>query len=387
MLAVHFGAGNIGRGFIGQILARSGYEICFVDVSDALVELLRSRKEYRVTLAEEGGESVLVRGVTAVNGKDAAAVSSAVASAALVTTAVGVNVLPHIAAAIAQGLRQRMLRKSPRLPVIACENAIGASTRLKEHVYSHLNPKEKEQADRFAVFPDAAVDRIVPLQKQGEPLEVTVEPFYEWVIDRSVLEEEVPPLSGVHFVEKLEPYIERKLFTVNTGHCAAAYLGFLRGCRTIQEAMADEWVAGLVPAVLGETGAVLVRKFGFPAEEHERYVRDILDRFRNPYLTDEVIRVGRSPIRKLSPGDRLAKPAREAAGYGIEPKHLALVMAAAFRFDVPEDPESVQLRKTVAECGLERAIERYTGFAGSDPVHRLIREADERLQHVHPVSR
>ena len=41
--AIHFGGGNIGRGFIGELLVRSGYEVTFVDVADALVERSCSR--------------------------------------------------------------------------------------------------------------------------------------------------------------------------------------------------------------------------------------------------------------------------------------------------------------------------------------------------------
>ena len=46
MKAVHFGAGNIGRGFIGLLLSQAGYEVCFVDVNEELVSELKARGEY-----------------------------------------------------------------------------------------------------------------------------------------------------------------------------------------------------------------------------------------------------------------------------------------------------------------------------------------------------
>jgi mannitol-1-phosphate 5-dehydrogenase len=379
MRAVHFGAGNIGRGFIGLLLSRSGYEVIFVDVNETLVSLLQQREEYSVSLANESQETTRVTCVTAISGKDISQVAEAIAHADLVTTAVGVNILKHIAEGIARGIEKRITLNHEPLHVIACENAIGGSSQLKEHVYSHLSEEIRLKADEQAAFPDAAVDRIVPIQHHEDPLHVTVEPFYEWVVDRSAMIKGFKEIEGVHYVDVLEPYIERKLFTVNTGHCCAAYLGYLKGYSTIQQTMKDSLITSKVEKVMEETGALLVNKYGFDPGEHKRYIHTILDRFRNPYLTDEVVRVGRSPVRKLSPNDRLVRPSLQAFERGIEPQNLAMAMAAALRFDAQEDPEALELQESIRTQGVSETVAKYTGIAVDHPIHALIIEQYDHM--------
>ncbi|OKP67392.1 mannitol-1-phosphate 5-dehydrogenase [Paenibacillus sp. P3E] len=373
MKAVHFGAGNIGRGFIGLLLSQAGYEVCFVDVNEAFVSQLQERKEYPVTLASEGQETVIVKNVTALSSvTHAEEVAAAVAEADLVTTAVGVTILKHIAGAVAEGIRRRVAVSAAPLHVIACENAIGGSAQLKELIYAKLDEESRAKADASVAFPNAAVDRIVPLQQHEDILKVVVEPFYEWVIDSSQMIPGYVPVEGVHYVDNLEPYIERKLFTVNTGHCSAAYLGYLRGYETIQQAMADEALTAQVREVLEETGAVLIQKHGFDQAQHSKYIDKILERFRNPALTDEVSRVGRSPLRKLSPNDRLVSPALQAYDRGLGYTALTRSMAGALLFDVKDDPEAVELQAAITELGTEAAVTKYTGIAADHAVHQSV---------------
>ncbi|MCM3627740.1 mannitol-1-phosphate 5-dehydrogenase [Paenibacillus glycanilyticus] len=379
MKALHFGAGNIGRGFIGLLLSQSGYEVIFSDVNQVLVSELRKRGAYTVTLANAAKDQLQVTGVTAIDGTKIDDVAAAVAEADLVTTAVGVNILKHIAAGIARGIQKRIDSGKGRLAIIACENAIGGSTQLKEHVYGHLDEETKAKASEIIAFPDAAVDRIVPIQHHEDPLAVTVEPFYEWVVDESAMFEGYKPVGGVHYVQNLMPYIERKLFTVNTGHCAAAYLGSLEGYETIQQAMADETIVRDVKATLKETGAVLVAQYGFDQTEHDRYIEKIIGRFRNDQLTDEVTRVGRSPIRKLSPNDRLAKPAMQAHERGIKPVQLAKVMAAALSFVNADDPEAVLLQQSIKDKGVRQTAAEYTSIPAGHPVFELIMDSYEAI--------
>lgn len=379
MLAIHFGAGNIGRGFIGQLLHQAGYKVCFVDVNDELVDEINKRQEYTIILASEEQTTFPVNNVVALNSKDETAVAEAIAAADLVTTAVGPNILKFIAPVIAKGISRRLLKGNKPLNIIACENMIGGSTSLKSFVYEKLTVEEQQQAAAMVGFPDAAVDRIVPLQKHDDKLLVMVEPFYEWVVNKSQVIGEIPQVEGISYVNELEPFIERKLFTVNTGHATVAYLGYQMQLESIDKAIKHPYVLDITRKVLYETGALLVAKHKFDKEKHEEYINKIIKRFQNYYITDEVTRVGRSPIRKLSPKDRLVGPALQALKYDINPWALSLVIASALLFDYSEDPEAVEIQSYKQENGLEETIIKYTGITTDVPLFKMIVEQYNQL--------
>jgi mannitol-1-phosphate 5-dehydrogenase len=46
--AVMYGAGNIGRGFIGQLFSESGYHVVFIDIADSVVDRLNKDGCYPV---------------------------------------------------------------------------------------------------------------------------------------------------------------------------------------------------------------------------------------------------------------------------------------------------------------------------------------------------
>lgn len=165
MLAVHFGAGNIGRGFIGQLLHESGYEIVFVDVRENVVGSLKTEGRYEITLADEDSKHILIDRVSALHSvRDAEEVTRRLAEADLVTTAVGASVLPVIAPQVAEGLVERARRAGPPVNVIACENMVGASEALRGFVMEHVPEEDRNAVEEIAGFPNAAVDRIVPEQ-------------------------------------------------------------------------------------------------------------------------------------------------------------------------------------------------------------------------------
>ncbi|GAE36878.1 mannitol-1-phosphate 5-dehydrogenase [Halalkalibacter akibai] len=374
MLAVHFGAGNIGRGFIGLLLSNSGYDTVFVDVNKEIVDLLNTRKEYQVVLAAESKEEVTVQNVSALNSMlEPEKVIDVIAKADIVTTAVGPNILPMIAPLLAKGLIERLKTNANSLNVIACENLIGGSTLLKKHVLEHLDEEVQKQMAEVVAFPDAAVDRIVPNQHNEDKLLVMVEPYYEWVVDQSMMIGEKPAINGITFVEALDPYIERKLWTVNTGHAVAAYLGYHYGIKSIDQAIRNDEVRSLIEKTLQETGTLLTEKHSFDPEEHAIYINKIIARFKNEFLADDVTRVGRGPLRKLGATDRLVGPAKQYLDLvGKEPVYLAKAIAAAFSYDVQTDEEAVQIQQKISSEGLEATIHAVTGLEENNELFKLI---------------
>ena len=347
--AVQFGAGNIGRGFIGALLSQSGYHVVFADVVDKIIDKINEDKTYTVHVMDVECEDQKIENISGVNSTKPEAVDE-IASADLVTTAVGLVILPRIAPTIAAAIEKRMAdgNKEP-MNIIACENAIRGTSQLKKAVYENLSEEGKAFADEYVGFPDCAVDRIVPPVKSENFIDVVVEEYYEWDVERASFKGEIPEIKGMTLVDDLMAYIERKLFTLNTGHCITSYLGKLRGFPTIDAAIADEEIYDIVSKAMKESGDGLIKKHGFDPEKHAAYIKKIIGRFKNPYLQDDVSRVGREPLRKLSPTDRLISPLTTAAGYGLPVDHLLVGVGAALHYDNPEDKQSVELQAKIKE--------------------------------------
>lgn len=372
MKAVHFGAGNIGRGFVGLLLHEGGYELVFSDVSAPLVAAINAASEYTVHEVGEGGVDKTVTGFRAIDSStDAETLVDEIATADVVTTAVGPTILKFVAPHIVAGLALRD-PSLPPLQIMACENAIGATDQLREHVVD-LAADSWDALESRAVFANTAVDRIVPAQAIGG-VDVTVEPFYEWAIERGPFGDDPPHIPGAHFVDDLEPYIERKLFTVNTGHATTAYFGAQAGIERISDALADPAIAAKVEAALEETSALLVRKHELDPEVQGQYRATILRRFRNPALPDTVWRVGRQPLRKLSRHERFVGPAAEAIERGLPVDALVAAMAAALDFQDAEDAQAVELQRLLGELDATAFTAQVTGLEPEHPLFARIVE-------------
>lgn len=369
MKALHFGAGNIGRGFIGKLLAESNVELVFADANTALIEQLNQAKEYVVRVVGDAQQNDIIRNISAVHAASEEVIEQIV-DVDMITTAVGPNVLPKIAATIAKGLVLRFEKGIEKpLNIIACENMVRGTTQLKQAVLTELPEQYQAKLEACVGFVDSAVDRIVPpaAATEKDPLAVTVESFSEWIVDQTQFKGDIPKITGMELTDNLLAYVERKLFTLNTGHIVTAYLGKLAGYQTIREAIGDESIKATVRKAMQQSGEVLVNRYGFDREAHHAYIEKILTRFANPYLVDEIDRVGRQPLRKLGAEDRLIKPLLGTLEYGLPNDALLQGIAAALLYVNAEDPQAIELQGWIETDGVEAALLKASGLKADEP--------------------
>ena len=376
--AIQFGAGNIGRGFIGALLSKAGYHVVFADVNTEIINKINSDKKYTIhvmdTICSEE-EISNISGVISTSDE----IYKEIVEAEIITTAVGPGVLPRIAPTIAKGIALRKENGVKNyLNIIACENAIKASSQLEEEVKKYLTKDEVDYLEEFVGFPNCSVDRIVPPVKSENILDVVVENYYEWNVEEKAFKGEIPKIEGMNLVDNLMAYIERKLFTLNTGHAITAYFGYLKGYETIEESIKDEVIYDFVKKAMIESGKGLIAKYNFDEEAHYKYINKIIDRFKNPYLKDDVARVGREPLRKLNENDRLIKPLITARGFNINTDNLLLGVGAALHYDNKEDSQSVQLQSLINEKGIKASLAEISKISGdTDVLDKIEKYYDE----------
>lgn len=377
MKALHIGAGKIGRGFIGAELIKSNYELTFADVSTELVRALNAQKSYTLHIMERDGESEKISNFYAVEcGSEE--FFERFTEADVVTTAVSMTALPKLAPTIATALQRRYINNcNSTLNIICCENGMRATSQLKSCVIQLLDTQTALWCDEMVGFTDCAVDRIVPIATFDNTLDVGVERYCEWSIDRGQIVGKQPSIACAKFTDNLEAAVERKLYTVNTAHCATAYLGAIKGYEFIHQAITDTAIRECVEQIVAESSAALCAKFGFDSTAQQHYAQSVLRRFENPLLGDTVARVARDPKRKLSPALYFAYPVVLALKYSLSTDALATAVAAAMHYRSEDDIQSQQLASIVAQRGLVKSVQMVTGIVDRAFLQRVEQKYSE----------
>lgn len=393
MKAVMYGGGNIGRGFIGTLFSASGYETVFVDVVDAVVNTLNQEHKYPVRiLSNEGHQDIEVTNVSAVDGKNADLVADTIASADILATAVGVNVLKFIVPNIAEGIRRRMNRNGGPLDIIICENLMDANKVIEGMLKALLTEEEQVWFDANIGLVEASIGRMVPVQteemKDGNPMRVCVEGYGYLPVDKAAFKGEIPAIKNMVPFEPFDFYIKRKLYVHNMGHATCAYLGDLLGLEYIYESIDRDEVYAVVKLAMEESALALSKHYGVPMEALSLHINDLLYRFTNVALKDTCKRVGGDPARKLSAHDRLIGSSSLILATGEVPAYIAIGAAAGLKRFLDEkeleqnmnNAQSALLEASGLEQGstlVNLILDMYERIVSGNTIGQLRRAADK----------
>ncbi len=384
--AVIFGAGNIGRGFIGQLFSESGYQITYVDLDQPLLDTFNRNHHYTIRLVTNETSHELkvgpVRGVSANHQPEA--VLEAIVTANLGATAVGVRALEQVALTIAAGIQHRADQKimSP-LNIILCENLKNAALIFSKMVKSALPAEYHIYLAKYIGFVDTVIARMIPplpveLRNQDRSL-ILAEPYKDLPIDANAFIGPIPDVVGLIPATAFSFYTEQKLYIHNAGHAVLGYIGYQHGYKYAYKALLDPQIFDIVHGAMVESQRTLEKKYNLAADNLTPYIEDLLARFGNVALGDTIFRLGRDPIRKLARHDRLIGAALAALSEGIEPKYLLAGIVAALHFNPPHDPLALELQNDLLQDGLEAVLHRVGDLKPTSPLAQMIQQEINNL--------
>jgi mannitol-1-phosphate 5-dehydrogenase len=373
---VIFGAGSIGRGLLARLVRQAGMRPVLVEANRELLERLRTEGCYRVRLAggpagagDEtgqpqtglgrpdratiGGEpGVLeVRGFSALGPDEKELIASEVGGCAFAVTAVGGLQLGSVAAMLAPAIRDR----TAPVNILVCENWPHADAVLAGELCSL-----GLSADAFSCARCSVEPMTIPVPRSLDLLQEAGQPVY---VDAKAWRGTPPRVAGIVFTPNIDAYYARKLYTNNAGHAVLAYEGARLGCGLVYEALAVPMIEGDLRQFLEGAGAVMVRHFGLPAAEVRQHIDSLLRvRYANRELGDTIQRVGRDPLRKLGPDERLVGLLRLLQLHGLRTLPAARAIGAALHYHDPGDPQSLELARMIREGGAETVLQTVCGL-------------------------
>lgn len=334
-----FGAGCIGRGLLGELAARSGIPLVFVESDTAFAGALADAGSYTVRLVGRAETTTTVSRYRVLTPSEPDAIARELAGCRFAATAVGGRNLRAVARLLAPALAHRT---SP-LTLLTCEN------------WPHADSELWQLLAGLGVTPDRVTCAPCSVERMVQRLPGTLD-----LIGESVETAYTPArveLPGLHHCDSFDAIYARKLYTNNAGHALLAYEGHLDGCETLCQALEIPVIRTHLTELLDASSRMLAAEYGLPLDELRAHAETLANRrFANQALADRIDRVARQPLRKLGPDERLVGLLRKLQRHDLPIKPVCRVIAAAcFYFD-PSDPESVELRAMMARGGAGKVL-------------------------------
>lgn len=387
--AVQFGAGNIGRGFIGDILHESGYAITFVDVNEEIISQLNENCGYDLFLIDHDYQRKHIGHVNALSSiTNEEQVIQAIVDADVITTSVWANNLPKIAPVLAKGLKARLRAGKERVNVLACENAMFGTDILKKAMVDSFVDITEEELNQIAGFPNTAVDRVVISGEENGKAIVNIADYHELAVEENKLvNPEQKPIKSARYTDNLQKFLERKLYVINCGHAWAGFVGYIHGYESVYDVFMTPELVNEIRKAMMESALLISRKYDFSEEEMRSYVDFGIKRYQTKGVDYTVKMVTRSPIRKLGATDRLVGPCVQCAEKGLENEYLLKGIAMVLLLDRDDDAEAVELQEYIRSHGLENTIEHYTGIEKNTSMQEAILEYYDEMKKIRDQKR
>lgn len=342
---VLFGAGKIGRSFIGQLFSRSGFEVVFIDIDARLISALNENNEYKVIIkSETGDEEIWVKNVRGIHGSKINKIAKEIAECDLMAISVGQKAFPHIVPAIAEGVKLRYSRRpDDPLDIILAENMRNAASAVGQKIDELL--LEDIDLDEYLGLIETSIGKMVPIMTKAEvekdPLLVYAEPYNTLILDRAGFKNGVPEVDGLAPKNNMTAWVDRKSFIHNLGHAAAAYYGNVKYPELIYlyELMAKKNVFEVTRKTMVQSANVLLKAYpdDFNKSDLVAHIDDLIDRFGNKALGDTVFRVGQDLYRKLGPNDRIAGAIRLAVQHQMPFNRILHILACSLAFKATDE--------------------------------------------------
>ena len=335
-----FGAGKIGRSFIGQLFSLSGFEVVFVDINKKLTDELSRLQQYKVVIKSETVDEVLIiNNVRGVCLNDFDNVINELASATIAALSVGqqglLDALPVIAMALVK--RREQFGDWP-LDFIIAENMRNSDQYLLNELAKYL-PLDYPQ-DMLVGLVETSIGKMVPIMThkdfEKDPLQVFAEPYNTLIVAKKGFKNPIPEVHNLAPKENIKAWVDRKLFIHNLGHATAAYLGFRKYPQAINiyEVLEDPGIFDTTRKTMLQSANILIALYPeeFTVSQLTDHIDDLLYRFRNKALGDTIYRVGCDLYRKLSPEDRLVAPINAALNLNMPYDLIYNSLLAAITF-------------------------------------------------------